>query len=172
MVEMTHSMSVSQFRSEFDDFLYASVDEGANGTLLSVLSALARLDIDPWQEAADLARMSRASATRRLATLIGALPGQSLAHRDSGIVAVRLIALLPEKAGFSPASREASPNAGALNNSRAIMYVIILNVMFMAIAFSSQYFAANRQSAAQVGHAHASATDKASPKVPPASFGK
>jgi hypothetical protein len=172
MVEMAHSMSVSQFRSEFDDFLYASVEEGGNGTLLSVLSALARLDIDPWQEAANLAQMSRASATRRLAGLIAALPVQSLAHRDSGIIAVRLIALLPEKASFSPASREASPNAGALNNSRALMYVIILNVMFMAITFGSQYFAANRQPAAQVGHAHALVASKAAPKVPPADFGK
>jgi exosortase/archaeosortase len=104
--------------------------------------------------------------------LIGALPGQSSAQRDSGIIAIRLIALLPEKAGFSPASREVSPNASALNNSRAIMYVIILNVMFMAIAFGSQYFAANRQPAAHIGQAHASVTDKAPPKVPSANFGK
>jgi hypothetical protein len=63
---MTHS-SVAQFRSEFDDFLYAPVDEGNGGTFLSVLSALARLDVDPWQEAASLAQMSRENATQRLA---------------------------------------------------------------------------------------------------------
>ena len=33
--------------------------------LLSVLSALARLDIDPWQEAAQLAGLPGETATRR-----------------------------------------------------------------------------------------------------------
>ena len=52
--------------------------------LLSVLSALARLDIDPWQEAANLARLPRETATERLATLIAKLPGEPSAHPDLG----------------------------------------------------------------------------------------
>jgi hypothetical protein len=43
---------MSPLGSEFDDFLYASIGEDSNGVLLSVLSALARLDVDPWEEAA------------------------------------------------------------------------------------------------------------------------
>src|ERR1700678_2293834 len=110
--EMTHS-SVSQFRSEFDDFLYATVDEGNSGTFLSVISALARLGVDPWQEAASLARMSREKATQRLASLIGSLPGGLLAHPDAGTIAARLIALLPRAPGFTAATRGASPRVGA-----------------------------------------------------------
>lgn len=168
---MTYS-SVSQFRSEFDDFLYAPVDEGNNGTFLSVLSALARLDVDPWQEAANLARMSRENATQRLASLIGALPGGLLAHLDSRTIAARLIALLPSAPSFAAVARGASPQAGAVTNSRAVVYVVIINLIFMAFAFGSQYFMADHQPTAQVGHSLATAASPPTTKVPPPSFGK
>jgi hypothetical protein len=65
---------VSRLSSEFDDFLYAPIGEDTNGMLLSVLSALARADLDPWQEAARLAGLPEKYATARLAELIAALP--------------------------------------------------------------------------------------------------
>jgi hypothetical protein len=46
-------------RSEFNEFLGASVGEDRNGTRLTVLSASARFDVDPWQGATSLARMPR-----------------------------------------------------------------------------------------------------------------
>jgi len=45
---MTRSATVSLQRSEFDDFLFAPIGDEKNGMLLSVISALARLDLDPW----------------------------------------------------------------------------------------------------------------------------
>ena len=54
---MTHAALTPLIGPEFDEFLWASVGEDRNGTGLSVLSALARLDVDPWQEANSLARM-------------------------------------------------------------------------------------------------------------------
>ena len=54
---MTHAALAPLIGAEFDKFLGAPIGEGRNGTPLSVLSALARLDVDPWQEAASLARM-------------------------------------------------------------------------------------------------------------------
>ena len=33
---------------QFDQFLYASGGDDANGMPLTVLSALARMDVDPW----------------------------------------------------------------------------------------------------------------------------
>jgi len=169
---MTQSKSVSQFRSEFDGFLYAPIDEGSNGTMLSVLSALARLDVDPWQEAANLARMSRESATQRLASLFAALPGGPLAHLHSRTVAARLIALLPHRSSFNSTPCEALPATSALNNSRAVMYVIIINLVFMAFAFGSQYFTASRQSPLQNGHSHTLAGSLVAPKVPLPTFGE
>jgi hypothetical protein len=168
---MTHS-SVAQFRSEFDDFLYAPVDEGNGGTFLSVLSALARLDVDPWQEAASLAQMSRENATQRLASLIASLPGGLLAHLESRTIATRLIARLPHAPSFTVVARAASPQAGAVTNSRAIAYVVIINVIFMALAFGSQYFTANHQAPAQVVHSRVPAAGIPAPQVPAPDFGK
>jgi len=71
----------------FDDFLYAPVDGS-----LSVLSALARLNLDPWKEAAALARLSKSAAEARLASLLASLPDLD---QDSKANATRLIALLP-----------------------------------------------------------------------------
>ena len=48
---MTSAVSAFGRKSEFDSFLCAPIGEERNGMLLSVLSALARLDVDPWQEA-------------------------------------------------------------------------------------------------------------------------
>ena len=48
---MTHSALAPLIGAEFDKFLGAPVGEGRNGTPLSVLSALARLNVDPWHEA-------------------------------------------------------------------------------------------------------------------------
>ena len=62
---MTYS-SASQLGPEFENFLFAPIGADRNGMLLSVLSALARLDIDPWQEAAQLAALPEETATRRL----------------------------------------------------------------------------------------------------------
>jgi hypothetical protein len=62
---------------------------------LSVLSALARLGVDHWEETAALASMPRDKARQRLAALI-ATTTKALANAlSSEIVAARLIALLP-----------------------------------------------------------------------------
>jgi hypothetical protein len=71
---MKRSNSLFFAGSEFDDFLLAPIGEDNGGMLLSVLSALARLDVDPWEEAARLAELPGDKATRKLAALIAALP--------------------------------------------------------------------------------------------------
>jgi hypothetical protein len=73
---MGHGALTPLLGGEFDDFLFASIGEDRNGTALSVLWALARLDVDPWQETASLARIPRGRATQRLAALIAAAPKQ------------------------------------------------------------------------------------------------
>ena len=85
MVVMTGSVWATSLGSEFDDFLFAPIAEESNGMLLSVISALARLDLDPWQEAIKLAGLPGETATKRLASLlIAALPGGPSAHLDPG----------------------------------------------------------------------------------------
>jgi hypothetical protein len=44
---MIHAALSPLIGPEFDEFLGAPISEDRNGTTLSVLSALARLDVDP-----------------------------------------------------------------------------------------------------------------------------
>ena len=92
---MTPATSVSFFRSEFDNFLYAAIGADSNEMPLSVLSALTRLNLDPWQEAAELSELPKDTAAERLETLIARLPGGPWAQADLGAIARRLITLLP-----------------------------------------------------------------------------
>ncbi len=89
--------------TEYNDFLFAPIGEDGNGMFLSVLSALARLDLDPWQEAADLARLPYDAAVGRFSKLIMTLPDQLSAMRDSSAIATRVIALLPRSHAASAA---------------------------------------------------------------------
>ena len=63
-----------------------------------MLSLLARLGFDPWEEAAKLAQLPRASAVQRLVSLIAAIPS---AYPDAGTVSNRLILLLPSPPGLT-----------------------------------------------------------------------
>jgi len=97
VVIVTPGASVSFFRPEFDAFLYAPIGTDGNEMPLSVLSALARLDIDPWEEAAELSELPKDTATQRLASLIARLPGGRWTQADSRGIAHRLIELLPRR---------------------------------------------------------------------------
>ena len=168
MDDMTRSASVSVVGSEFDDFLFATIGEDRNGTPLSVLSALARRDVDPWQEAAELARLPGKTSTRRLASLIAALPDGSSARLDTGTIAARLIALLPRGASSNVPSRQTLSGVGAVANPRAVIYVI-----FYAIFIASMMgIVASRQPSAQVDNAPAPTSSAVSPEKPPPSSGK
>jgi hypothetical protein len=97
VVAVTPAASVSFFRPEFDDFLYAPIGADTNEMPLSVLSALARLNVDPWEEAARLSELPKDTATQRLASLIVRLPGGRWAQADASSIADRLVELLPSR---------------------------------------------------------------------------
>ncbi len=92
---MTNSASMTFLPRQFDDFLFARIDDAGAATPLSVLSMLARQNIDPWEEAARLARLPRPAAAKRLFDFIVATPGVSSAYLNDSTVSDRLIGLLP-----------------------------------------------------------------------------
>ena len=159
----------SQLGPEFDDFLFAPIGEDGNGMVLSVLSALARLDIDPWQEAANLSGLPGGAATQRLASLIAALPDESSAYPDPATVAARLVALLPRPANPNIPSRATLFGAGAVTHRQAVTYVYVI---FMVFALGAQWIAANRLPAAQVRNIHAPASSLISTQVRPPIYGQ
>lgn len=89
------SVSHARFGSEFEQFLYAPIGQDNNGMPLSVLSALARQDVDPWDEAARLAQLPEEKAVTQLVSLLGAFPHAPLACPDPASTATRLVTLLP-----------------------------------------------------------------------------
>ena len=101
---MTHAALTPLLGREFDSFLSASIGDERDGPLLSVVSALARLDVDPWTEAASLARMPRDSAKQRLTSLIASLPNRATTGLAPEITAARLIALLPQAGSVNTAA--------------------------------------------------------------------
>src|SRR5689334_15168843 len=97
--------SLSHLNSEFDHFLFASIGDQENGTPLSVLSVLARSDVDPWQEAARLARMPKELAAQSVASVIeGGINGR-LSPSESKVIAGRLVERLPSHVSLISANR-------------------------------------------------------------------
>jgi hypothetical protein len=164
---MTRCTSISPLGSEFDSFLFAPIGEDGNSMPLSVLSALARLDLDPWQEAGELARLPREAAAQRLALLIAALPGGPSTHPDHGTIAGRLIALLPHRTGPNIPRRDTLSSAGAVTNSRIVIFVIT-----MAFMLGAQYIVARRQPPRQVDDAAGLASSTLVPQIPPLASGQ
>jgi hypothetical protein len=162
LLEMNRYASLSPLGTEFDKFLFAPLGEDIDEMPLSVLSAFARLDVDPWEEAANLAQLPRSSATERLMLLIAALPDGSSARLDAGRASARLIALLPQRASSNP-SREMLLGSGAATNPWAIIY---LCVTLMAVAMAAQCIIASRQPPTKVDDARAGASITASPQEP------
>ena len=111
---MTHAAMAPGIGREFDPFLFASIGEDRHGQLLSVISALARSDLDPWLEAVGLARMSQGQATARLCGLIAALPDGLPSGRPVDAIAGELVALLPQTDKLARPPKAASPETATL----------------------------------------------------------
>jgi hypothetical protein len=169
---MTNSASIPRLTSEFDTFLFAPIGDDGNGMLLSVLSAFARLDLDPWQEAAELARLPGGKAAQRLASLIAELPDRSSAHRDVGTIAARLIALLPRRIVTNSSAGKPLPRAKASTDA-PIATQVLFYVMLMAVVLGAQSLIASLQPAAQASQTHSpAAVSPASPHSPQPSNGR
>lgn len=95
---MTLRPEYSLGHSAYNDFLFGSLGPDAAGTEVTMLSALSRLGIDPWEEAARLASLPRDAAAEALVATILQLPDRTGASAEVPTIAVRLVALLPEGA--------------------------------------------------------------------------
>lgn len=94
-----------------DAFLFSYVGTEPNGSGLTVLSVLARLDRDPWAEAAAWRELPKNVAADRLAECIGRMPLDAGSPAEAQATARRLVALLPAQAP-RPAPVAASPAMG------------------------------------------------------------
>jgi hypothetical protein len=92
---MTLRLAYEPMLPEFDAFLFASVGEELDGMPLSVLSALARLGLEPRDEAARLAHLTRDAAADQLARTIARLSDRRWSVSEAHTIASALIERLP-----------------------------------------------------------------------------
>jgi hypothetical protein len=158
LVIVTPGASVSFFKPEFNDFLYAAVGEDTTEMPLSVLSALSRLDVDPWQEAAELAELPPDTATKRLAALLARLPGGRWPQAELRAIADRLIELLPHPGSSSGAGTETANVHHAMTHS-----IIAKMLICAALGATALVIAASREPSSRTGHTDVPASNAAAP---------
>jgi hypothetical protein len=144
---MTPGASVTFFRPEFNDFLFAPIGTDRNEMPLSVLSALSRLNIDPWEEAAELSGLPVDTATQRLASMLGRLPGGKWAQVDSTAIADRLIELLPRLGSSKVPVAEKADGRHAMTG-----FGFALILLCAVLGITAVMFAANRDSSSLDEH--------------------
>jgi hypothetical protein len=137
---MTHAALSPLIGTEFDEFLGASIGEDPNGTGLSVLSAFARLNVDPWEEATSLSRMPSDAAAARLTELIEVLPRAPANAIPSRMVAAHLVALLPKGKAHDVRSLDSAFAARGLRETQVLMALSALAVIALFICAISGHF--------------------------------
>ncbi len=141
----------------FDPFLFAVIGEERNGMLLSMLSALARLGLDPWSEATNLSRLPAPAATERLTALLSSLPVAQLKAPPPATV-MRWVGLLPQPV------RDAawSPRAAVVRESKLSWPLVGLILAAFVMMFAAQ-FAERREPMQPTGGAASPATKMIDP---------
>jgi hypothetical protein len=122
---MTLRAEFSLINSKLNEFLHAPIGEEESGTGLTVLSALARLALDPWGEAARLSALPKAAAAQALASMIARLPSGRWGSSDVPTIAARLVQLLPERLPAAPSGRSEN-TAGEMKNGPATLWLVVL----------------------------------------------
>ena len=127
---LTDSASAIHLDTRFDEFLFTTIGEDRNGICVTVLTALARLNFDPWKKAAELSGLPCDAAKRSLRALIAKLPDLLPPNLESGTID-RLVDLLPTRVS-APAINQTF-GLGVLTNARAfLVYMTLMAVMMGA----------------------------------------
>ena len=123
-------------RTDFDAFLFAAIGEDANGMPVTLLSVLARLGIDPWEEAADLAHLPLEPALQRLSSRLEAMAtGRPATAADTVNIATRLIALLHRAPAQKPSTPDPRPPLKLAEQSKGVKLAIycLIGIVFLLV---------------------------------------
>jgi hypothetical protein len=113
--------------TDYDAFLFAPIADDATGMPQTVLTSLARLNLDPWDEAASLVRLPRESATERIASLL-TVPAATAIH---------LVKLLHEPSIRRPPFEAAAPrqpeDASAKRVNKTVYYLLAIAFLLIGL---------------------------------------
>jgi hypothetical protein len=147
-IYMKSVVSKSTLGSEFDEFLFAPLGEDQNGLPLSVVSLFGRMNLDPWQEAGNLAALSAEAAGKRLALCLDTLTDPTLREAHSKATVLRLLALLPRHVSSAVQAPVVVAGAVAAHDPRTRMRTIFFIASAIALV-ASQLLTAHRYAPTQ-----------------------
>ncbi len=120
--------------SEFNAFLFEPIGADQRGRQVTVVSALARLDMDPWAEADRLSQLPDETAARSVSMVLSRLPEIALGIAGRQQTALRLVRLLPNRLLGSqvkvPFARTALPRAVAAGMVCAFAMLLLGQVIW------------------------------------------
>jgi hypothetical protein len=139
---MTSSVA-NPSESELSSFLRSPLWEERHQMPLSVLSALARLDVDPWEHAAGLARLPPDDAARDLRLILARLPGAAgCAEFDA--ICRRAVHLLPRAAVPTTSGVRARSGVTATSMQSAQTRCLPLLLWMVVISLMASQFLARQ----------------------------
>jgi hypothetical protein len=137
MAKAERARAIRPLRPEFEEFLYSSIGELNDDVPSSVLSMLARQNLDPWEEAAHLAQLSRESAVFRLTSMISsATSGASAVSAPE--TAARLMGLLPQPDSFNIRSLSQSPDEMRRHFAPIITYLVLGAIAIIMVLLAAR----------------------------------
>jgi hypothetical protein len=148
-----HRARFSTLNARYEDFLFAPVCEDANGMRLSVISALARTNVDPWEEATRLAAMPKAIAEKTLLSILDLVSGRSWKSPEAAAIAARLVRLLPQSGEAATMAATGTANtapgiAKVLNLQKNYWWLWVMTlVMALVMSFMMPHHQAATSSA-------------------------
>ena len=125
-----------QTGTPFDGFLYAVLGEDHAGNAVSVLSALSRLGLDPWAEAARLSVMSQDGARKHLGLLLARFHDVPALGRDPATIVLRLVEKLPKaRQRQLPQAPDIPVDFGAIGPIPIILALMVVLFLLQAVIF-------------------------------------
>lgn len=118
---------ISPLGSQYDAFLFAPLSQD-DELPLSMLSVLARQDLDPWQEADRLTQLSKEQAVNSLASRIWKSNSKRWSPSEASILAIRLIELLPSHTS-SRSNRNSTEDSGG-----RVMWLVVAMLVVSIVA--------------------------------------
>jgi hypothetical protein len=146
--------------SQYDDFLFAALCYSPGGGSVTVLSALARMNIDPWEEAARLSKLARPDAVQSLALTLNGTSEYPQESLETQSIATRLVSLLPE----TPSASMMAPHD--VNKNRIVrtdfwlVWLCIQILLFTLVSFRGHSMVQGPSDAASSSGASESPRDK------------
>jgi hypothetical protein len=141
-MSMTDAFALTN--SGLNAFLFAEVGTELNGSKLTMLSVLARMDQDPWTEAARWAGRPTADIVNFVAASIEKMPLYPRDLRDSRLTAVRLSRLLPGQEVALQPVETAPKQPGAIvaslpRQSLMILYCVVTLALLVNMALTARH---------------------------------